>query len=1373
MRAFVVVAALCLGVASIHAAIHFPGVPFPFANEEKHSILSVHHTVVGEAQILKTNAAGRASKVQGGFQVLARTGVPGGPGDVYDVEGKPVLAFGANYTKGTTYDTSVNPDFTSLLPRKGDPNKVDLFVHFESPLPASVYHMELLVAADGALAVMKQQRVNWTAWGGIWTPCAGSITPWGTHLGSEEYEPDARAFYGSDSVNSRVRDMARYYGLYLGDFESRAAFMTEVRKVMHPYKYGYVTEVMYDEAAGAPVARKWYSLGRVAVEMGLVMPDEKTVYITDDGREVGFFMYKATKAGDLSRGRLYAAKFNQSSAEDGGVFNVTWVDLGATDHDVLAAAMPNTTFDSIFETADPAAGACPANFTAVKHSYGEECLKLKEGMEMHAAGFETRRYAAYLGATTEWTKWEGITYDPKRHRLYTAMTELNSGTSEEPRRFGGHDDVRLPENRCGCVYEMDLDKSYTATSMSALTCGNPDLGIVPGLLVNNTCHIDRIASPDNVWYDGASDVLYIAEDTDHHENNFLWSYDLASGDMTRVLSVPVGAEVTGTAVFTLPSTGMTYVWNNFQHPYSGSAFDAASGAPEATGKGGYVGYFGPFKIEHGQALGLQHVPAPTTAAAKHAVVSSSRAVVGQRLDTGFKSLARSGDVYGNATLGALLDRNLAPVYHYIEPALIVDRAKPEIANSTDFTYLNAVCDRTFFTTQYEYPNPSSMYMQRLEQNLATGAMEPGADATYVNWHPWGGLLTPCAGSGSPWGTRMGSEEYEPDARAWDEATTLEHIGGGANSTLFSYDGGNLIKMGRAFGLYYGEMTLEQFKADVKPYLYGYVTEVKVQYDMSYVPTKHYTLGRVATELGLVMPDKRTVYITDDGTNVGFFKFVADTPGDLSVGSLYAAKAIQTSAVGGGRFRIDWIWLGHASQDMLINVASSIAFSDIFEGAAPSLADNSTSGPCPEGFRPMNQGGRGCECLKVKEGMETYAAFFETRRYAAYLGATTEWSKWEGITYDASRRRLYTAMSDVRQGMEDMKSRGRASSAFDACTNNDLRVEYNRCGCVYQLHLDGAFGVYGMDELVCGRAATDPAAPGFVKGNNCAMDGIANPDNIAYSPEHDVLFIGEDTSEHENDVIWAFDIETAALTRIYTTPYGAETTGPYWYGDINGHGYVTAVTQHPYGESDAFRLNETEAFGGFSVAGVIGPFPAVPLPPSASELGSKATNFWASWFGMGMMGDFDDGTAASKCASEDALVVTVQVSYERTPLGSAADVERVDAYVCSRVDNMLVRLAGKDDDATQVATRCLRPAEGETEGLVLAHVQFGDDKEAAKAFRTAVTDRAGDLRAQLSQLFTALSAPGSASAYSGFWATADSARKVPRTRAFTPPTQRLD
>ncbi len=30
--------------------------------------------------------------------------------------------------------------------------------------------------------------------------------------------------------------------------------------------------------------------------------------------------------------------------------------------------------------------------------------------------------------------------------------------------------------RCGCVYALDVDASYSATNMYALTCGLPDVG---------------------------------------------------------------------------------------------------------------------------------------------------------------------------------------------------------------------------------------------------------------------------------------------------------------------------------------------------------------------------------------------------------------------------------------------------------------------------------------------------------------------------------------------------------------------------------------------------------------------------------------------------------------------------------------------------------------------------------------------------------------------------------------------------------------------------------------------------------------------------------------------------------------------------------
>lgn len=103
-----------------------------------------------------------------------------------------------------------------------------------------------------------------------------------------------------------------------------------------------------------------------------------------------------------------------------------------------------------------------------------------------------------------------------------------------------------------------------------------------------------------------------------------------------------------------------------------------------------------------------------------------------------------------------------------------------------------------------------------------------------------------------------------------------------------------------------------------------------------------------------------------------------------------------------------------------------------------------------------------------------------------------------------------------------------------------------------------------------------------------MDKIANPDNLSYLPGYGTLLIGEDTGKHQNDALWAYDVKTGRLDRIATTPYGSETTSPYWFPNIDGSGYVTMVTQHPYGESDgdlAQSPSDKESYVGY-----IGPFP---------------------------------------------------------------------------------------------------------------------------------------------------------------------------------------
>ena len=70
-----------------------------------------------------------------------------------------------------------------------------------------------------------------------------------------------------------------------------------------------------------------------------------------------------------------------------------------------------------------------------------------------------------------------------------------------------------------------------------------------------------------------------------------------------------------------------------------------------------------------------------------------------------------------------------------------------------------------------------------------------------------------------------------------------------------------------------------------------------------------------------------------------------------------------------------------------------------------------------------------------------------------------------------------------------------------------------------------------------------------------------------------------------------DMLTGKLTRILNTPYGVETTSTYWYSDIGGFGYLMAVAQHPFGESDSDKLEDPETEEP-AYTGYVGPFPVL-------------------------------------------------------------------------------------------------------------------------------------------------------------------------------------
>lgn len=413
---------------------------------------------------------------------------------------------------------------------------------------------------SGELKAKEVKKIDFSDVNGLWIPCNGSLSPWNTHLGSEEYEPDARSFELSPTSSART-SVESFAQLYFGD-----------KAKANPYFYGFIPEIRVNEHGDAKV-EKHYSIGRFSHELMKVMPDKRTAFFGDDGSNTTLFMYVADRKGDLSEGTLYAAKFKQTGTDNGGSGNLEWINLGhSSDREVKAIIDSGVQFTDIFETSDtPQDG-----FKAIKqYSFGKvEYLKLKPGMEKAAAFLESRRYAAYVGATSEFNKMEGVTLNAKDGKVYVAISDQSGGMEKDTSNSGLVDDIQLPKIKSGVTYQLDLKpgqkdsngkvilSKYVAASMSGLIAGE-DLAVADSL--GNTASVDKIANPDNLSYSEAMRTLFIGEDSSKHTNNFLWAYNVDTKELSRILSIPAGAESTG--LFAADNiNGFSYITSNFQHP---------------------------------------------------------------------------------------------------------------------------------------------------------------------------------------------------------------------------------------------------------------------------------------------------------------------------------------------------------------------------------------------------------------------------------------------------------------------------------------------------------------------------------------------------------------------------------------------------------------------------------------------------------------------------------------------------------------------------------------------------------------------------------------------------------------------------------------
>ncbi|WP_269631405.1 PhoX family protein [Pelomonas sp. BJYL3] len=521
-------------------------------------------------------------------------------GAYVDINGKPIMdttvagkerQFFSDSPDGTSLLSLPNPTVTGLKGKAvfavvqfeyttwAQDGKTDMYGKLPSPIAVLTLDQD---QTTGKLSLVKYHNVDTSAAHGLWITCGASLSPWGTHLSSEEYEPDAFTIASNSMFKAYSKNL-------FGD-ETKA----------NPYHYGHLPEVTVNPD-GTGTIKKHYCLGRISHELIQVMPDNRTAIMGDDATNGGFFMFVADKEKDLSSGSLYVAKFGAGFSLDPAAAGapISWIKLGsATSAEIEALAntlKPTDIMD--VATADPK----DASFTKIWLGGKVQWVRVKAGMDKAAAFLETHRYAALKGASMAFTKMEGTTVNAKDKIAYSALQNIQSsmvkGNAAYNEAYGVGVDKAL---NAGGVFAHTLSTGQKDTAGAAISSDwVPSL--TRALLVGediaadalgNTGHPDKVANPDNLKFSEKLRTLFIGEDSSQHVNNFVWAYNVDTKQLSRLVSMPSGAEATGLGVVD-DLNGWTYITSNFQHPGDwGSIHSVVKGTLEPLINTNYKNRFG-------------------------------------------------------------------------------------------------------------------------------------------------------------------------------------------------------------------------------------------------------------------------------------------------------------------------------------------------------------------------------------------------------------------------------------------------------------------------------------------------------------------------------------------------------------------------------------------------------------------------------------------------------------------------------------------------------------------------------------------------------------------------------------------------------------
>lgn len=553
-----------------------------------------------------------------------------------------------------------------------------------------------------------------------------------------------------------------------------------------------------------------------------------------------------------------------------------------------------------------------------------------------------------------------------------------------------------------------------------------------------------------------------------------------AGTLTRIATVPLGAEVTG--IF-LSEEGDLFF--NVQHPSgTNTATNSVNEMPINTGT---VGVLAGANFNN-LPVTLPNSPVPSSDEEKQLVLTA----IGQ-----YQVLGQTGD-----TFDADLPEGLGHIYTLDGAELVLENDMP------DFNGFISTADNEGYLFSNWEELPGGMSRMKVEKDQF--GMWEVTEAMMLDFSPVWGTAANCFGSMSPWNTPLTSEEWVVNSSV-DTTTSPSWNDPEAVSTN--------ARLGRMW-----QMTAPDAP---NPYNYGYIAEVTEPLADEPVIVKHFTMGRYEHENSTVMPDGKTVYLSQDDTGGVLFKFVADTAEDLSAGTLYGAKLTQDAGQNDPAttgFTVEWVELASGDNMTIrawIDEYNGIGTDDYVDGQSSyiTMADVQAWADGDANYPSVEDGG---SSVTAGQPMDDRVAFLESRAAARLKGATAEWRKLEGISINQKRAQeavegvdtiegevvqnayLYIGIADIDNTMTDGEG------------DMQLSARVKDCGGVYRARLEAGYNISRIEPVVMGGTYRSS----LTGAERCDVNQLSQPDNVIVMNDGRIL-IGEDGFQ-ENNTLWMYE-----------------------------------------------------------------------------------------------------------------------------------------------------------------------------------------------------------------------------------------------------------